>query len=176
MYKLKKITFVFLGLALAACGSTYRDREVLLTSMAVFDPVAYSGLWYEVARFPVPFQSDCVDAEAEYRVISETKLSVRNACLGSEGLKVISGNAEVVGPGRLKVRLGGVPFAADYWVLWVDAGYETAVVGTPSGRAGWILNRSPEISEERLDAAREVLRFNGYDVGQLVMNGEAPGT
>ncbi len=76
----------------------------------------------------------------------------------------------MVGPGRLEVRLGSVPFiAADYWVLWVDESYRTAVVGTPNGRAGWILNRDPEIPADRLAAAREILDFNGYDLSRLEM-------
>jgi apolipoprotein D and lipocalin family protein len=37
----------------------------------------------------------------------------------------------------------------------------------PSGRAGWILNRTPEMPEDRLSAALEVLEFNGYDVEKL---------
>ncbi|MEM7518126.1 MAG: lipocalin family protein, partial [Planctomycetota bacterium] len=77
--------------------------------------------------------------------------------------------AEIVGPGRLTVRLDGVPFGADYWVLWVDESYRTAVIGVPSGRAGWILNREPTISPDRLTAALEVLTFNGYDVAALEM-------
>ena len=60
-----------------------------------------------------------------------------------------------------------MPFAGNYWVLWVDDEYRTAVVGTPSGRAGWILNRTPDISEDRLEAAKAVLSFNGYDVNAL---------
>jgi apolipoprotein D and lipocalin family protein len=74
----------------------------------------------------------------------------------------------VAGPGRLSVRLDGVPVAAPYWVLWVDEGYRTAVVGQPNGRAGWVLNREPEIPQDRWVAAREVLDFNGYDLSRLV--------
>ncbi|MEP5200987.1 MAG: lipocalin family protein, partial [Paracoccaceae bacterium] len=82
---------------------------------------------------------------------------------------VIEGSAEVVGPGRLKVRLGNIPFAGDYWVLWVDEGYRTAVVGAPSGKVGWILNRTPNIPADRLNAARQILDFNGYRLSELVM-------
>lgn len=159
--------FGVLCLVLAACGSTYRDRDVAITSMAVFDPAQYAGLWYEVASYPVPFQAGCSNTQADYRVTGEGTLSVRNACLRNGALSVIEGTATVSGPGRLKVRLDGVPFPADYWVLWVDEGYRTAVVGTPSGRAGWVLNREPAIPADRLAAAEEVLRFNGYDVSQL---------
>ena len=47
--------------------------------------------------------------------------------------------------------------------------FQIAVVGVPSGRAGWILNRTPEIRADRLQAARQVLEFNGYDLTKLLM-------
>ncbi len=137
--------------------------------MAVFEPERYAGLWYEVASFPVSFQDGCINTQADYQVLDADTLSVRNSCFRDGALSVIEGSADVVGPGRLKVRLGLLPFASDYWVLWVDGDYQTAVVGTPSGRAGWVLNRTPEISADRLDAARGVLQFNGYDITQLEM-------
>ncbi|MEL7151210.1 MAG: lipocalin family protein [Pseudomonadota bacterium] len=164
---MKSLLLACLCLGLAACGSSYRNPDVGLTSMAVFDPAEYAGLWYEVASFPTPFQSGCTNTQADYALEDDGSLSVRNACFRNGALSTIEGSATVSGPGRLKVRLDGVPFAADYWVLWVDEGYRTAVVGTPSGRAGWVLNREPTIPADRLAAAEEVLRFNGYDVSQL---------
>lgn len=158
---------IAIALMLAGCGQVYRDRDVPMTSMAVFDAEKYAGLWYEVARFPVSFQEGCRNTQADYTVESADVLDVRNACFRDGGLSVIRGSAKVVGPGRLKVRLGAIPFASDYWVLWVDEDYQTAVVGVPSGRAGWILNRTPDISDDRLRAARAVLEFNGYDLSLL---------
>lgn len=160
-----------LFLALSACTTIqgYRDTSVPMTSMAIFDPARYAGTWYEVARFPVPFQAGCTQTRAVYGPAGDGTLNVRNLCVRNGQLTIIEGRAAVVGPGRLKVRLDGVPFAADYWVLWVDEGYRTAVVGVPSGRAGWVLNRDPEIPADRLKAAREVLEFNGYDASRLQM-------
>ena len=145
-------------------------------SFASFDPAAYAGRWVEVARYPTPFQSDCVATSATYGPPDGITLSVLNACRTADGtVETITGSAELVGPGRLKVRLAGVPVAADYWVLWVDEGYRTAVVGVPSGRAGWILNRDDTIPEDRLQAALQVLDFNGYDTSALIYaEGTAP--
>jgi len=169
MYRIKTLLVGIVLFSLAACGSNYRDRDVAITSMAVFDAEKYAGLWYEIASFPVSFQEGCTNTQADYRVVDEDTISVRNSCFRNGALSVIEGSADVVGPGRLKVRLGNIPFASDYWVLWVDPDYQTAVVGTPSGRAGWILNRSPDIRADRMAAARGVLEFNGYDTDQLVM-------
>ena len=54
-------------------------------------------------------------------------------------------------------------------MLWVDEGYRTAVVGSPSGGSGFILNREPDIPADRLTAARQVLAFNGYELDDLKM-------
>ena len=98
-------------------------------------------------------------------------MTVLNTCRDLQGKVTaeIRGFAEVVGPGRLEVTFPTLPFgASDYWVLWTDDGYRTAVVGAPDGRSGWILNREPTIPADRLTAAREVLDFNGYDLSRLV--------
>ena len=157
-------------LLLAGCGTSYRDTDVPISSAAAFDPVRYEGLWYEIARFPVFFQEGCVAVTAEYELRNDGSLGVLNSCRDGalDGpLRTIAGEARVTGPGRLEVRLGAIPFAAPYWVLWVDDTYETAVVGVPSGRAGWVLARTPTIRADRWEAAREVLSFNGYDVSAL---------
>lgn len=171
-------------IALVGCGQTpegnptlgflqgYRDTSVPIGSKADLDVERYLGLWYEIARFPVPFEAGCVGVTAEYGAIAPGEISVRNTCRNADGSirATIEGAARIVGPGRLEVRFSGVPFVrGDYWVLWVDEGYRTAVVGAPGGRSGWILNRTPTISPDRLAAAREVLDFNGYDLTRLEM-------
>lgn len=167
-----RLTLLLSAVLLGACvGDVYRDPEVTIASKADFDARRYAGLWYEIARFPVPFEAGCEGVTAEYGLRPDGVLTVKNTCRDGavDGpLREIEGTARVTGPGRLSVRFSSVPFvAAPYWVLWVDADYTVAVVGVPSGRAGWILSRTPTVSEDRLKAAMEVLDFNGYDVTKL---------
>jgi len=150
--------------------SVYRDTDVPISSKAVFEPERYLGTWYEVARYPVPFEAGCVGVTATYGLREDGLISVLNICRNPDGSEKsrIAGTAEIVGPGRLKVRFPSVPFvAADYWVLWTDSDYRTAVVGAPNGRSGWILNREPTIRPDRLSAARDILEFNGYNLSRL---------
>jgi apolipoprotein D and lipocalin family protein len=160
-------------LALASCGLVaprYRDAHAPIATVADFEPSRYLGRWYEVARYPNPFQAGCAGAIAEYGATATPgRISVRNICLDGDARPTaeISGTATDAGQGRLSVRLQGVPVAAPYWVLWVDAAYRTAVVGAPNGRGGWILSRDPAIDERRLAAARAALARNGYDLGRL---------
>jgi apolipoprotein D and lipocalin family protein len=163
-------------LALAGCArvpplaSAYRDTAVPITSIAALDPARYAGRWYEIARFPVVYELGCTATTADYTLLTDGSLGVVNTC--REGApdgpeRRIEGRAVPSGPGRFDVSFSGLPFTGPYWVLWVDEGYRTAVVGVPSGRAGWILNREPSIPPDRLRAAREILEWNGYDLSRL---------
>lgn len=68
-------------------------------------------------------------------------------------------------PGRIIV--GTPPFGTEYWVLWVDADYRTAAIGTPSGSFGWIIDRKRTGGADRLKAAADMLAFNGYATDRL---------
>lgn len=163
---------------LAACGGSYRDDSVAMTAKSDLDAQRYTGLWYEIARFPVSFQKGCTATTAEYGLLNESTLTVLNTCRQDtpDGpVNQIAGQAEIVAPGQLKVSFDGVPFVrGDYWVLWVDDQYETAVVGVPSGSAGWILARTPEITSARRAEAEAILRANGYDLSKLIEVAQPP--
>lgn len=170
---MRAVGLILLLAGLAGCGvlGSYRDTGQPIAAKADFVPERYVGLWYEVARYPVIFQTGCRGVTAEYGLREDGQISVLNICRRADGSERsrISGAAEIVGPGRLKVRFPSVPFGAgDYWVLWTDADYQTAVVGSPGGRAGWILHRAPVIAEQDLQQAKEALIANGYDPSRLV--------
>lgn len=157
---------------MTACGTQYRDPSSTITSQADFDPTRYLGTWYEIARYPVSFQEGCTATTATYGLIDDDTISVVNRCRdGSPDgpVKEIQGTATIEAPGQLRVRFSSIPFArAPYWVLWVDESYDTAVVGVPNGRAGWILARTPEITPETRTQAESILRANGYDTMALI--------
>jgi len=157
---------------MTACGTQYRDPSSPITPQADFDPSQYLGTWYEIARFPVSFQEGCTATTATYGLIDDNTISVVNRCRDGapDGpMKEITGTATIEGPGQLRVKFASVPFVrAPYWVLWVDEDYDTAVVGVPNGRAGWILARTPDITPETRMRAEDILRTNGYDTLALI--------
>lgn len=171
LYQLRRTVGIALLLALAGCGQIYRDADVNMTAKQDFDALRYLGTWYEIARYPVPFQSGCVATTAKYEPINSSTVGVINTCREDAlngKVKQIEGRADIVSPGKLKVSFDGVPFVkGDYWVLWTDKSYTTAVVGVPSGKAGWILSRTPKIGPESRADAERVLRENGYDLQGL---------
>ncbi len=123
-------------------------------SSAVLDTSRLAGRWQQVAGFGP--EGACKPGGVE---ISPGGQALWRLCLSGAEVK---GNAPMkpTGPGRFDV--GG----QEWWVLWADGDYRTLVIGTPSGRFGFILNRG-RISSDRLVAAKEILDWNGYDLSRL---------
>ena len=47
-----------------------------------FDVSRYLGKWYEIAKYPFPFEKDCDFAEAEYRWDGKDQVMlIKNSCL-----------------------------------------------------------------------------------------------
>ncbi len=161
--------------ALGACGETYRDAAAPMTPVAEVDLARYAGRWYEIARFPVWFQEGCSAITADYALDPDGTVDVLNACREDSldgPLRTAAATARSTDPSnaRLKVRFSRwVPIEGDYWVLHLDPDYRTAVVGVPSGSAGWILARTPQITPEQMAAATGALAANGYDLGRLTL-------
>ena len=151
-------------LALGACSAgqkttAFRNADTPIWSAAAFAPAQVSGSWRQVAAF-ASAPGDCRAGAVDVTPVA-TGLAVKGTlCLNgkAQGIDTV---ARPVGPGRLSV--GGTE---DWWVLWVDSGYRTLAIGTPSGQFGFVLDRGA-ISPDRLAAAAEIFDFNGYAAGAL---------
>ena len=147
-----------LGLALAACVakptaiSAFRAADAPIWSAAAFQPGQVAGAWRQVADFRDA--GSCGAGAVEITPEAQGLRLSGTLCIAGRAEKV-SGLAPLVGPGRLRVK------GEDWWVIWVDVGYRTLAIGTPSGRFGIILDRGA-IPSDRLVAAREIFDFNGY--------------
>ena len=179
---LRTAATVLAALTLTACvgGGDYRDQSVPITTVPSVDLNRYQGLWYEIARFPVSFEEGCFGVTAEYELNPDGSVKVTNTCREgslSAPPRRATASAEAADETGAKLKVDFVPYipftAGDYWVLDIDEGYQTVVVGTPSGFAGWILARQPQIDEARLQRGIDALRRNGYDTTQLTMTPQA---
>lgn len=133
----------------------------------------YSGKWYEFGRYENRFERGCEAVTAEYSVIEEGRISVRNTCHeGGVGgrTRVSVGRAKVV-PGtrgaKLKVSFFGPLFVGNYWVLDHADDYTWSIVGEPSGRFLWILTRSARPTESLERMLYDRVRGMGYDLSML---------
>ena len=160
-----KILFTILASIFIACCTLQKVNNVPVPS---FDLNRYLGKWYEIARFDHIFERGMNHNEALYTICEDGTVSVKNSALTNKGAKEISGIAKTTNtPALLRVSFFR-PFYADYRVLYIDADYQYALVGSKSANYLWILSRTPEIS----DAAKETLLTEatrrGYDISKLI--------
>lgn len=150
---------------LAACarepapGMAFRSAATPIYSNASFDFARLPGDWRQVATFG----ATCAPGGAS--IAADQTLRAR-LCLNGSDVPV-QGRVVPTGPGRFRIDGADGPLAQDWWIVWVDVGYRTLAIGTPSGAFGFILNRDGPLPDDRLTAAAEIFDFNGYDRSRL---------
>lgn len=166
-------------LALAGCiaGPSGRPADAPPpTPVPSVDLQRYQGLWYEIARYPTSFQRNCQGVTAEYTLRPDGRINVVNTCRtgtsdgrprdASAVASVIEGSRGA----RIAVNFAPVPLPrgeGNYWVLYLDPGYQTALVGSPSGRFLWMLSRTPQITPQQRAVLNEAAARNGYRIDML---------
>jgi len=58
---------------------------------------------------------------------------------------------------------------ADYWILYVDDDYRSAVVGTPDQRHLWLLARAPRLEATDYQRLVDQASAQGYDTARLAL-------
>jgi apolipoprotein D and lipocalin family protein len=170
---MKKIGIILL-LTLAG---VMQAQDKKLTTVDNVDLQRYIGLWYEIAKIPNSFQDHCYKGTtAEYRLKETGEIEVINSCTEEDGNRdEAKGIAKVVDKktnSKLEVSfvriLGFNLFWGDYWIIGLDENYQYAVIGSPGRKYGWILSRTPEMSQADLDEAYDILKEKGYDTNKFV--------
>lgn len=175
---LRRLLSMVTLILLAACttppgtpeiGPGYRDQSAPIGVTSRFDQKRFEGAWRVRAMIPSDEEIDAIALSDGAR-----GLRMQVSAFVCDGAGICGNFAEVLpvqreGNGRFVLRL---PNGKDrrMWVLWVDEGFRTAVVGNPEGTFAWILDRQRTGGVDRIRAAREILDFNGYDLGQLKVN------
>tara|TARA_R110002012_G_scaffold150440_11_gene309758 strand:- start:543 stop:1037 length:495 start_codon:yes stop_codon:yes gene_type:complete len=141
-------------------GQGYRDTNALIGATSRYDAGRFAGPWVVRGSFDL-------DAPDRVALVQSTGGPAFELCDDAGDCEVLW-QARATGQGRYALtRPNGT--TRDLWILWVDEGFRTAVVGNPAGDFGWILDRNPTGGADRITAAQEILDFNGYDISQLRM-------
>lgn len=137
----------------------------------------YMGTWYEISRYPNPFEGDCAgDTAAYYSLQPDGKVKIVNTCRTRKGkTQVVYGTATVAdrsSNAKLKVQFEW-PFSGDYWVLILNSFYEYAVVGEPSRKYLWVLSRTPTIDKGTYQGILQQIRELGYNPAKLMLTNQS---
>ncbi|WP_337873527.1 lipocalin family protein [Ignavibacterium sp.] len=159
------ILFSFLSISIFA-------QQQPLKTVDYVDIKKYIGLWYEIAKIPNRFQSQCVKGTtAQYSLKDDGEIEVFNSCIDEDGeTDKTEGIARIVDKqtnAKLEVSffsiIGWRPIWGDYWIIGLDENYQWAIVGTPSRKYGWILSRTPKLEQSTLDKIFSILKERGYN-------------
>lgn len=172
-----------LAASLACRGAAAMSRMPPLRTVALVDLKRYTGIWYEIARYPNSFQKGCLGSSASYALREDGEIDVVNSCRDGEDGRTrrVKGRAWVVDSAtnaRLNVSFFW-PFRGDYWIIDLGPEYEYAVVGTPNRKYLWVLSRTPAMNDTLYAAIMERVKGVGFDPERVVrepgatcMNGE----
>jgi len=131
----------------------------------------YCGTWFEIERFPHRFERNLQCVSATYSLVGDGTISVYNRGYNFKKAKWtdITGSAKVPRqqfPGEIKVSFFK-PFSGDYFVIDIDDGYQSVLIGSPSRKYLWILSRNVSLSEDRLLELRSIAKERGFDISKL---------
>ena len=163
--------------------SNERDKPIAggLKVAPFVDLSKYLGTWYEISRYPHSFQENCYASQANYTMREDGYIRVINRCwLGAfDGeLNEAEGKAWIVDKktnAKLKVQFFW-PFSGHYWVIALDPEYQYAVVGHPSLKYLWILNRSQKMDPQLYQKLLQKIEKRGYDTTKLIVTPQQPNT
>ncbi len=132
----------------------------------------YAGEWYEIAKYPNWFQRNCAGTKAKYVLVQSGMIGVINTCQKKNNPKLLetaTGKARVADTKtNAKLKVSFLPFGVslfegDYWILYLDENYQTAIVGTPNRKYLWFLSRTAQISETKYSQLSKIAEEKGFD-------------
>ncbi|WP_313276069.1 lipocalin family protein [Stenotrophomonas sp.] len=148
-----------------------------LATVSAVDLQRYLGSWYEIERLPARQEPEAAtDVSAHYSLNPDGSVRVHNRCLQQGTLYEWVGQATPIDASNSKLQvtftanaLRWVPFTrGDYWVMQLDAGYTTTLVGSPDRRHLWLLARLPQMDATTRRHYIAYARQQGFDVDQLI--------
>ncbi len=161
------------------CAPTGGEQATELKVVPSIDVQKYSGRWFEIARLPNRFQSDCAgDVVATY-TLDGNEFIVVNRCRKVNGEMIESTgrarrSSDDAPNSKLEVRfapafLSFLPFVwGKYWIIDLAPDYSYAVIGEPKREFLWILARTRTLPETTLHDILERITGQGYDIKNLI--------
>jgi apolipoprotein D and lipocalin family protein len=154
-------------LLLAGCASTQLppDAPELVEQVNL---ERYSGLWYQVGRYPHWFQGgECRLSTARYTLRDDGRINVRNDCWADQvdgrSTQSVTAVARPMDESNAwpRVRFYNL-FPANYLIIELSPDYEWAAVSTPDAESLWILSREPALPESTYAMILDRLAARGY--------------
>jgi apolipoprotein D and lipocalin family protein len=165
-------TYFMIILAALLTGCLPTNQVPITTTSASIDLEQYLGKWYEIATLPQLFSIGAKCVTAEYSLNPDGSVKVFNRHVGAHGqVTNITGKATVEpnsGNTKLKVSFFGVePSTSNYWIVEIADDYSYSVVSDPTKTTFWILSRTPQMDETKV---QDILaRWKAYGINTALV-------
>jgi apolipoprotein D and lipocalin family protein len=142
------------------------------SAVARLDPNQLLGTYYEIARYPIRREKQCVGNELVLYALSDKKRSIEivTTCQVKNDNSIgwnSTGKFSKAGDG--KIKLGWVwPFTTNYWILDLAPDASWALVGNPNHKSLWILSRTPTLSPEIVTQLQSIAAAQGFNPAKLI--------
>lgn len=168
---LRHVALLLSSLVVSACAT--REVKPPLRTVRHVDLPRYMGDWRVIANIPYFAERDCVESIESYALRPDGKIAnwfrFRKGSFDAPQQRV-DFVAEVRNTqSNAEWRVHFAPFiSASYLVVDLDPSYRWVAVGHPSRRYGWIMSRTPTLSDETYRKILRRLTEQGYDPNAFV--------
>ncbi len=137
----------------------------------------YAGIWYQIARKPVIFESGCVCSRQVLTPLENGEIGVYNSCNNNtpkgplRDIEGVATNVDKETNAKFIVDFG-LANKGDYWIIALGENYEYAVVTDPREISLYVLSKTPELSEALYQEAIDSVR-DQVNVSRLVKTRQA---
>ena len=165
---IKKRFITYLALFLVGCV----DVPEGIDPVKSFDPEAYLGTWYEIARLDNRFEAGMSNVTANYSLNEDGSVKVLNRGFveDEQRWEEAEGRAVAVGAddiGHLKVSFFG-PFYSSYIVFELSPDYSYSFVTSNDKSLLWFLSRSPLVGESLKQQFKDRASELGFSVDEIL--------
>ncbi len=168
---MKSITMIAAAAAaLFLAGCMPGNSTASIPAVKNFQMDRYLGRWYEIARLPHTYEKGMTKVYAEYSLQENGRLSVLNTGTRDGKIKTIRGTARMKGApdsGELEVSFFR-PFWGEYKIFYLNDDYTIAMVTSSTDAYFWLLARTPELPQGKLDSLLENARQYGFATEKLI--------
>jgi apolipoprotein D and lipocalin family protein len=157
------------ALSLAPIPSAHAQSAAAIPKL---DPTRLTGTYYEIARYPIKREKQCLrnemvlyalgDKPRSFQIVTSCQVKEDNSEFWNK-----SGKLDKAANGEIK--LGSIwPFSVKYWVIAIAPNYSWALVCSPNHKSLWVLSRTPTLAPEILSNIHSQASAQGFDTAKLI--------
>ena len=123
------------------------------------------GIWYNIASLPNAIESHCTCPQSRDTLRSQLIIDLAESCIAAG--KNITSNSKAVAtvPGYGNWTNWNGPLSAPYYII--ETNYEWTMIGQPSRKGLWIMNRKPKMDESLLSQLYQKAEGLGFNISKM---------